>query len=62
MTAGYKAGAATVLLLNERNAHLMDHLHTDLCIQRLDDLVEILENGFVGSNSRQGEDEQVVTT
>jgi phosphoglycolate phosphatase-like HAD superfamily hydrolase len=51
MTAGYAAGAATVLLLNERNAHLKDHLHTDLAIKRLDDLIEILENGFVGHNT-----------
>lgn len=48
MTAGYAAGAATVLLLNERNTHLKDHLHTDLAIHRLDELIGILENGFVG--------------
>jgi hypothetical protein len=43
------AGAATVLLLNERNVHLKEHAHTDLCISRLDDLVDILEQGFVGT-------------
>lgn len=48
MTAGHTAGAATVLLLNERNAWLKDHEHTDLSINRLDDLIGILENGFVG--------------
>ncbi|KAJ9297492.1 hypothetical protein DTO271G3_4267 [Paecilomyces variotii] len=48
MTAGHTAGAATVLLLNDRNTHLKDHEHTDLCIERLDDLIDILENGFVG--------------
>ncbi|KAJ5569976.1 hydrolase [Penicillium hispanicum] len=48
MTAGHTAGAATVLLLNERNAHLKEHAHTDLCIHRLDQLVDILEEGFVG--------------
>ncbi|KAJ5935534.1 hydrolase, partial [Penicillium verhagenii] len=48
MTAGHMAGAATVLLVNERNAHLKEHAHTDLCINRLDDLIEILEQGFVG--------------
>lgn len=48
MTAGHKAGAATVLLLNERNAALQDHEHTDLSIRRLDELVSILEDGFVG--------------
>lgn len=34
MTAGYRAGAATVLLVNESNAHLAVHEHTDLCIKR----------------------------
>ncbi|KAG0645895.1 putative hydrolase [Hyphodiscus hymeniophilus] len=48
MTAGYRAGAATVLLVNEVNAHLAEHEHTDLCISRLDELVEVLEKGFVG--------------
>ncbi|KAI9824646.1 MAG: hypothetical protein M1819_000847 [Sarea resinae] len=48
MTAGFRAGAATVLLVNEVNAHLATHQHTDLCIRRLDDLIGILETGFVG--------------
>ncbi|OCK74883.1 HAD-like protein [Lepidopterella palustris CBS 459.81] len=48
MTAGYQAGAATVLLVNEVNAHLATHEHTDLCVRRLDDLIPILEKGFVG--------------
>lgn len=34
MTAGYRAGAATVLLVNEENAHLASHEHTDHCIAR----------------------------
>ena len=34
MTAGHRAGAATVLLVNEQNAHLARHDHTDLCITR----------------------------
>ncbi|KAF2435662.1 HAD-like protein [Tothia fuscella] len=55
MTAGYRAGAATVLLVNEVNAHLATHEHTDLCIRRLDELVHVLENGFVGVVG-QGED------
>lgn len=50
MTAGHTAGAATVLLVNDRNRHLKEHVHTDLCISRLDDLIDILENGFVGDN------------
>ncbi|KAJ5190463.1 hydrolase [Penicillium cinerascens] len=49
MTSGHMAGAATVLLVNERNAHLQEHAHTDLCISRLDELVDILEQGFVGT-------------
>ncbi|CAK7231921.1 hypothetical protein SCUCBS95973_008087 [Sporothrix curviconia] len=48
MTAGRKAGAATVLLVNDVNRHLADHEHTDLVISRLDELVDILEKGFVG--------------
>lgn len=46
MTAGRRAGAATVLLVNDVNVHLADHEHTDLVIRRLDDLVPILEEGF----------------
>jgi phosphoglycolate phosphatase-like HAD superfamily hydrolase len=48
MTAGHTAGAATVLLVNEHNSHLKDHAHTDLYVDRLDELIDILENGFVG--------------
>ncbi|KKA28595.1 hypothetical protein TD95_003939 [Thielaviopsis punctulata] len=51
MTAGRRAGAATVLLANDVNEHLIDHEHTDLVIRRLDDLIPILENGFVGDNA-----------
>ncbi|KAL2758661.1 hypothetical protein ACRALDRAFT_2033363 [Sodiomyces alcalophilus JCM 7366] len=46
MTAGRKAGAATVLLLSDVNGHLAEHDHTDLVIRRLDELVPILEEGF----------------
>lgn len=34
MTAGYRAGAATVLLVNDVNRHLAEHQHTDLTIKR----------------------------
>jgi phosphoglycolate phosphatase-like HAD superfamily hydrolase len=34
MTAGYRAGAATVLLLSDANKHLTTHVHTDLVISR----------------------------
>lgn len=48
MTAGRKAGAATVLLLNDVNQELAFHEHTDLVIRQLDELVDILEQGFQG--------------
>lgn len=48
MAAGRAAGAATVLLVNEVNKALADHEFTDLAVTKLDDLVEILENGFEG--------------
>ncbi|XXH03420.1 MAP kinase kinase (MEK) [Hypoxylon texense] len=48
MTAGHHAGAATVLLVNDANRHLADHEHTDLVIERLDELVDVLDRGFVG--------------
>ena len=46
MTAGYKAGTATVLLANEVNQALKGHEHTGLTINKLDDLIELLEKGF----------------
>ncbi|KAL4752810.1 hypothetical protein BDW72DRAFT_170164 [Aspergillus terricola var. indicus] len=52
MTAGHAAGAATVLLLNDHNDHLKEHMHTDLVIEKLHELIDILENGFVGSKTR----------
>lgn len=48
MTAGTRAGAATVLLMDEANAPLAQHAHTDLTIDQLDQLIEHLEKGFVG--------------
>ncbi|KAF9891966.1 hypothetical protein FE257_002929 [Aspergillus nanangensis] len=48
MTAGHTAGAATVLLVNDHNGHLKEHAHTDVCIERLDELIEILDRGFSG--------------
>ncbi|EEP80313.1 predicted protein [Uncinocarpus reesii 1704] len=47
MTAGHKAGAATVLLVNDHNQALKEHDHTDLWIEQLDELIGILENGFL---------------
>jgi phosphoglycolate phosphatase-like HAD superfamily hydrolase len=48
MTAGRHSGAATVLLVSEANQHLIAHPNTDLAIEKLDDLIEILDKGFVG--------------
>lgn len=45
MTAGWRAGAKTVLLVNDVNRHLVDHKHTDVVIERLDELIEMLEEG-----------------
>lgn len=49
MAAGFAAGCATVLLVAEgdENSSLRDHAYTGRTISRLDDLVEILEIGFV---------------
>jgi HAD superfamily hydrolase (TIGR01549 family) len=57
MTAGFRAGAATVLLVNEVNAHLAEHQHTDLVVKRLDELIAVLEDGFEGRV--EGGDESV---
>lgn len=46
MTAGHKAGSATVLLANESNQELKEHEHTGAWIDRLDELIELLEDGF----------------
>lgn len=57
MTAGFRAGAATVLLVNDANRHLVEHQHTDLVIKQLDELIDILENGFEGRV--EGDEESV---
>ncbi|KAL8668134.1 MAG: hypothetical protein Q9202_000112 [Teloschistes flavicans] len=63
MTAGYKAGAATVLLSCEENEELEKHEYTGLAVKRLDDLVDILEKGFEeGTDRRIGEREGEVKT
>ncbi|EGS18506.1 phosphoglycolate phosphatase-like protein [Thermochaetoides thermophila DSM 1495] len=45
MTAGRRAGAKTVLLVNDVNRDLINHEYTDMAINRLDELIDILENG-----------------
>lgn len=44
------------MLVNEANVHLAGHEHTDLVISRLDELIEILEQGFVGRISKDDEE------
>ncbi|KAG5923966.1 hypothetical protein E4U42_004791 [Claviceps africana] len=56
MEAGRRAGAATVLLVNEFNRGLAEHESTDLAIGRLDELVGILESGFTGRDVGGGAD------
>ena len=46
MLAGHTAGGAPVGLANESNAALKAHERTGMWIERLDELVEILEAGF----------------
>ncbi|KAL9030883.1 MAG: hypothetical protein Q9196_001026 [Gyalolechia fulgens] len=46
MVAGYKAGAATVLLSSKDNEGLERHEYTGRSIERLDELVGMLEKGF----------------
>ena len=50
--AGSRAGAATVLLVNDENRHLLEEKEwpkfVDLGIEELEELVDVLEKGFVG--------------
>lgn len=50
LTAGHRAGAATVLLVNSTNNHLKSHEHCDLAIEKLNELIDILEDGFSSKN------------
>ncbi|KAH8147920.1 uncharacterized protein LAJ45_08021 [Morchella importuna] len=47
MAAGRRAGAATVLLRNDVNGELAESEMTDCVVDRLDELIEVLEAGFV---------------
>lgn len=50
--AGARAGAATVLLINDENKHLLETTEwpkkVDVGISRLDELIHILDTGFQG--------------
>lgn len=54
MMAGYRAGAATVLLVNEGNEGLKGHECTGMWIERLDQLVGVLEGGFEEGGRERG--------
>ncbi|KAL7275213.1 hypothetical protein RUND412_001862 [Rhizina undulata] len=60
MTAGRRAGAATVLLANDVNKYLVDHEHTDYVVERLEEIIPILENGFteINGTKESGETEE----
>ncbi|KAK6340775.1 hypothetical protein TWF696_009095 [Orbilia brochopaga] len=47
MVAGRRAGAVTVLLANSENEALKSHEYTDLSVDKLSDLIGILEAGIV---------------
>lgn len=46
MESGHRAGAATVLIKSEVNSHLNHVPETDYVIEKLDDLIPILDRGF----------------
>ena len=46
MTAGYAAGTVTVLLASEANQEVREHEYTGVVIERLDDLIGLLEEGL----------------
>ena len=52
MVAGHSAGAATVLLANEQNVELKEHPQTGLWIDRLDELIGLLDEGFDESGEK----------
>lgn len=52
MAAGRAAGATTVLLTNNENAHLNEHDNTDFYVSRLDDLIPILNSGFLTDHAQ----------
>jgi phosphoglycolate phosphatase-like HAD superfamily hydrolase len=50
MAAGYRAGAATILLTSEETEEglLNGHEYVDLVVRRLDEIIPVLERGFEG--------------
>ena len=50
MACAARANAASVLLLNEDNEHVIEKEPPDFVIRRLDELIDTLEQGFEGRN------------
>jgi phosphoglycolate phosphatase-like HAD superfamily hydrolase len=48
MACASRANTASVLLLNEENKHIIEREQPDLIIKSLHELIEVLEQGFVG--------------
>ncbi|KAK9464629.1 HAD-like domain-containing protein [Lipomyces arxii] len=46
MLAGHRAGVTTILLESEVNGHLKEAPETDVVVQRLDEIIELLKNGI----------------
>lgn len=55
MAAGYRAGAATILLQSDVNTHLNDSQETDIVVKRLDDIIDLVQNGFDIEDGNRGE-------
>lgn len=53
IVAGYEAGCATVLLKSEGKEELVTDERTDVAIDRLDQLIEILEKGFLPRSAEE---------
>lgn len=60
LTAGYRAGAATVLLVNDLNIHLISHEYCGLAIERLDQLIAILDCGLSVKTREERDDTRLL--
>lgn len=54
MTAGYRAGAATILLQSDVNTHLNGAKETDFVVNRLDEIIDLVRDGFSIENGDRG--------
>ncbi|KAK7205367.1 HAD-like domain-containing protein [Myxozyma melibiosi] len=60
MLAGYRAGTTTILLESDVNGHLKGAPETDYVVQRLDDIIKLLENGIEIQDRKPQVDEETV--